>query len=391
VTENNKTGTKPRYKWPWFVLAFLLLAIVLAVLWMSKEIERTKRIRDLNSPAPQTGSDNSVPPARSETADSDLSWTNDMVWIPPGTFWMGAEDGQADEKPLHQITLDGFWMDKTEVTNDQFEKFTRATRYVTVAERKPDPKDFPGASPEMLVPGSIVFTPPTLDEVNRQRATEGLEPSAVIPLDNHFLWWRYVPGANWRHPEGPQSDLNGRNKHPVVHIAWEDAVAYCKWAGKRLPTEAEWEYAARGGLDRQPYMWGKEQKPGGKWLANIWQGRFPNENTLEDGFRGTAPVATFPPNGYGLYDMAGNVWEWCADWYLPDYYANSPSKNPPGPDTSFDPNEPGVMKRVQRGGSYLCSDLYCIGYRPRARMKSTADTGLCHSGFRCVKNGTPKS
>jgi formylglycine-generating enzyme required for sulfatase activity len=388
VTSSNKSEPKPRYIWPWFVLAFLLLAILLAVLWMSKEIARTKRIREASMPSSQlepSGSVNSVSPRA-----QDMSWTNDMVWIPPGTFWMGAEDGQADEKPVHQVTLDGFWMDKTEVSNEQFAKFVRAATYVTVAERKPDPKDFPGASPEMLVPGSIVFTPPTLDQINRQRVAEGLEPSAVIPLDNHFLWWRYVPAANWRHPEGPQSDLNGREKHPVVHIAWEDARAYCKWAGKRLPTEAEWEYAARGGLDRQPYVWGKEQKPEGKWLANIWQGRFPNENTMEDGFRGTAPVASFPANGYGLYDMAGNVWEWCADWYLPDYYANSPATNPPGPDTSFDPNEPGVMKRVQRGGSFLCSDLYCIGYRPSSRMKSTADTGLCHSGFRCVKDGVEK-
>ncbi|MBI3850952.1 MAG: formylglycine-generating enzyme family protein [Verrucomicrobia bacterium] len=293
-----------------------------------------------------------------------------MVWIPGGTFWMGSDEGQTDERPLHEVTVNGFWMDKTEVTNEQFEKFVRATGYVTVAERKPDPKDFPGVPSENLVPGSIVFTP----------------PPGEVALDNHFAWWSYVPGANWRHPEGPDSTIQGREKFPVVHVSWDDAMAYAKWAGNRLPTEAEWEFAARGGLARQPYVWGKEQVPGGKWQANIWQGRFPNENTLADGFKGAAPVASFPPNGYGLYDVAGNVWEWCADWYLPDYYAHSPKENPPGPDTSFDPNEPGVMKRVQRGGSYLCSDLYCIGYRPSARMKSTPDTGLSHTGFRCVRS-----
>ena len=381
----NKTSLepRPRYTWPWFVLGAVVLAIVLAVLWITKEAARIRRNRDLTFPAQAAGE------SRTASPDSrDPFPTNGMVWIPPGTFWMGADDGQADEKPVHQVALHGFWMDKTEVTNEQFEKFVRSTGYVTVAERKPDAKDFPGVPPENLVPGAIVFTPPSLDEVNRDRAREGLGPLKEVPLDNHFLWWRYVPGANWRHPQGPESNIQGREKHPVVQVAWDDAVAYCKWAGKRLPTEAEWEYAARGGLDRQPYVWGNEQAPGGKWLGNIWQGRFPTENTLQDGFNGTAPVATFPPNGYGLYDVAGNAWEWCADWYLPDYYANSPANNPPGPDTSLDPNEPAVMKRVQRGGSFLCTDLYCSGYKPATRMKSTPDTGLSHSGFRCVKNGS---
>ena len=378
---------KPRYIWPWFVLGAFVLAILLAVLWMTHEIARVRRIRDLNAPSPVAANEIKIPSPESR----DGSWTNGMAWIPPGTFWMGADDGQADEKPVHQVTVNGFWMDKTEVTNEQFEKFVRATGYVTVAERKPDAKDFPGVPLENLVPGAIVFTPPSLDEMNKERAQEGLEPVKEVPLDNHFLWWRYIPGANWRHPEGPDSNIRGREKHPVVQVAWDDAVAYCKWAGKRLPTEAEWEYAARGGLDRQPYVWGKEQAPGGKWLGNIWQGRFPTENTLQDGFKGTAPVATFPPNGYGLYDVAGNAWEWCADWYLPDYYAKSPAKNPPGPDTSLDPNEPGVMKRVQRGGSFLCTDLYCSGYKPATRMKSTPDTGLSHSGFRCVKDAPPRS
>ena len=385
--KRENSGTQRRYIWPWFVLAAFLIAILLAVLWMSREIERTRRIRELNSPAPQPGSDNTEPARKLGQELADSSWTNGMVWIAGGTFWMGSDEGQPDEKPVHQVTVHGFWMDKTEVSNEQFEAFVRATGHLTVAERKPDPKDFPGAPAQNLVPGSIVFTPPSLEDMNRDRAKEGLEPLREIPLDNHFLWWRYVPGANWRHPEGPASDLEGRQKHPVVHVAWDDAVAYCHWAGKRLPSEAEWEFAARGGLERQPYVWGQDQKPGGKWQANIWQGRFPTQNTLEDGFRGAAPVAKFPPNGYGLYDMAGNVWEWCADWYLPDYYAHSPSKDPAGPDTSFDPNEPGVVKRLQRGGSYLCSDLYCIGYRPSARMKSTPDTGLSHTGFRCVKDG----
>jgi formylglycine-generating enzyme required for sulfatase activity len=291
-----------------------------------------------------------------------------MVWVPGGWFWMGGEEKFPDTLPVHLVYVDGFWMDKTEVTNAQFERFVQATGYQTVAERKPDPKDFPGVPPENLVAGSIVFTP----------------PRGEVSFENHLAWWRYVPGASWRHPEGPGSDLKDRENHPVVHICWDDAVAYAKWAGKRLPTEAEWEFAARGGLERKPYTWGDELLPGGQWQANIWQGKFPSENTLADGFRATAPVGSFPPNGYGLYDMAGNVWEWCADWYRPDYYEKSPDRNPPGPNDSFDPLEPGVPKRVQRGGSFLCSDLYCIRYRPGTRGKGAVDSGQSHAGFRCV-------
>ncbi len=294
-----------------------------------------------------------------------------MAWIPGGTFWMGGDDEtMPDARPAHLVTVGGFWMDRTEVTNRQFAAFVEATKYVTVAERKPDPKDFPGADPADLVPGSLVFSPPDRD----------------VPLDDHLVWWSYVPGASWRHPEGPSSDLEGREDHPVVHVCWEDAVAYAKWAGKRLPTEAEWEFAARGGLDRKRYVWGDELAPGGRWMVNNWQGRFPAQNTQADGFRATAPVATFPPNGFGLHDMAGNVWEWCADWYRPDYYLSSPRHDPKGPTASFDPAEPGMPKRVQRGGSFLCSDLYCVRYLPGARGKGEPMSAASHVGFRCVKD-----
>lgn len=295
---------------------------------------------------------------------------NNMVYIPAGKFWMGSVDGQTDEKPPHEVELDGFWMDKTEVTNEEFEKFVRATGYITMAERKPKSEDFPGVPPEALVPGSIIFTP----------------PPGEVSLENHMAWWSYVPGANWRHPQGPDSNIKGLEKHPVVHVCWDDAAAYAKWAGKRLPTEAEWEYASRGGLDRKPFIWGDDKVPNNQWQGNIWQGQFPNENQLADGFKITSPVASYPTNGYGLFDMGGNVWEWCADWYRPDYYEFSAQKNPPGPSDSFDPNEPGMPKRVTRGGSYLCSELYCTGYRPSARMKTSPDTSLSHTGFRCVVN-----
>ncbi len=355
--ENQNDPARPAWQ---FIVA---LIVVLAGVFLGYLI--TRRFEGPRPPNMPTRLGHELPPMPKRPD------TSEMLWIPGGTVWMGSDEGSDDEKPVHQVTLDGFWMDKTEVTNERYERFTRATGYVTVAERKPDPKEFPGASPADLVPGSVVFSPPPGD----------------VALDNHYVWWKYLAGANWRHPEGPDSTLAGREKHPVVHVCWDDAVAYAKWAGERLPTEAEWEHAARGGWDRQPYVWGKEQVPDGKWQANIWQEKFPNENTLADGFRGTAPVGSFPPNGYGLFDMAGNVWEWCQDWYRPDYYAKSPAQNPPGPDDSFDPNEPGMKKRVMRGGSYLCSDLYCIGYRPSARMKSSPDTGLFHTGFRCVGSG----
>ena len=292
-----------------------------------------------------------------------------MVWIRGGAFWMGDDEFQ-DARPVHRVTVDGFWMDKTEVTNAQFERFVRATGYVTIAEKPPDPNDFPGVPAEELKPGSIVFTP----------------PDHAVDLSNHVQWWRYVSGADWRHPDGPASSIDGKDSLPVVHVCYDDAVAYAKWAGKRLPSEAEWEFAARGGLERKPYAWGDEQKPGGRWLANIWQGEFPAENTGEDRFLRTAPVASYPANSFGLHDMAGNVWEWCADWYRPDYYALSPTNNPTGPAGSFDPAEPGLPKRVQRGGSYLCSDLYCVRYKPGTRGKGEVSSGASHVGFRCAKS-----
>ena len=358
-------------RWPMYFWTAFGLGALLWGLWMVKFVRQTRRDRSndffvpRDNPVPQISTNSAPPPT-----NAAVIATNGMVWIPGGTFWMGSSDGRPDEMPQHQVTVAGFWMDRTEVSNEQFEQFVRATGYVTIAERPPDPKEFPGADPALLVPGSVVFTP----------------PAEAVPLDNPAAWWSYVPGANWRHPEGPNSSSVGRGKYPVVHVAWFDAQAYAKWAGKRLPTEAEFEYAARGGLDRQPYCWGREQTPGGKWPANIWQGNFPNKNSGDDGFVGLAPVGSFPPNGYGLCDMSGNVWEWCSDWYRPDYYAGSATNNPVGPVDSLDPEEPGAKKRVQRGGSFMCSDVYCSGYKPSARMKCTPDTGLSHTGFRCVKS-----
>jgi formylglycine-generating enzyme len=328
-----------------------------------------------------------VPPAsNSSRASTSQAGTNAMAWIPGGTFWMGSEDGRSDEKPVHQVTLDGFWIDKKPVNNEEFARFVKATGYVTVAECKPDPKDFPGVAPDKLMPGAVVFSPPTLESVNMERAQAGLPPTQQVPLDDPSLWWRYVPGANWRHPQGPDSNIKELQHHPVVQVCWDDALAYTKWAGKQLPTEAQFERAARAGLERQPYAWGAQPVCNGKWMANIWQGQFPIQNKAADGFAGTSPVGSFPPNGYGLYDMAGNVWQWCADWYRPDYYARSPARNPTGPGDSLDPDEPGLAKRVVRGGSFLCSDLYCAGYRAAARMKSSPDTALSNTGFRCVRN-----
>jgi sulfatase modifying factor 1 len=297
-----------------------------------------------------------------------------MVSIPGGEFWMGSDDPMfKDARPWHRVYLDGYFIDKTLVTNQQFAEFVKATNYVTIAEQTPRAEDFPGAPPENLVAGSVVFSP----------------PNHPVPLNDHFQWWSYVKGANWRHPQGPASDLQGKQTHPVVHIAYADAEAYCQWEDKRLPTEAEFEFAERGGLDRKPYAWGDEFKPGGKFMANTFQGHFPDKSTPEDGYVTTSPAGAFPANGYGLFDMSGNVWEWTSDWYRPDYYqaladSGRVARNPQGPPESFDPSEPGVAKKVHRGGSFLCTDQYCSRYKVGGRGKGEPDTGTNHLGFRCV-------
>lgn len=306
-----------------------------------------------------------------------------MVWVPGGEFTMGtdADVGWPDEKPAHRVRVDAFFIDATEVTNAQFRQFVEATGYLTTAEKPPDLDEImrqspPGTPPppkEKLVPGSLVFQP-----------TAG-------PVDTRDFsrWWNWTPGANWRHPEGPDSNINTRDDHPVVHVSWDDAVAYAKWAGKRLPTEAEWEFAARGGLENQRYAWGDEPFYDAKPQCNIWQGEFPHRNTVKDGYERTAPVKSFPPNGYGLYDMAGNVWEWCADWYQRDLYRTRAGRltvNPTGPDRTIDPARPFMPQRVQKGGSFLCNDSYCSRYRPSARHGCSPDTGMAHVGFRCVQS-----
>lgn len=294
-----------------------------------------------------------------------------MAYVPAGSFLMGTNDPAfPDAQPVHQVSVKGFRMDEHEVTNAEYEKFVLAAGYITVAERKPDPKDFPNVPAEDLVPGSAVFAP----------------PGHPVSLDNPLQWWKYMPGASWKHPLGRDSRIQGKENEPVVQVCYEDALAYAKWAGKRLPTEAEWEYAAQGKHPGLKYYWGNELKPGGKWKANIYQGNFPDHNTGDDGFTGIAPVKSFPPNAYGLYDMDGNVWEWCNDFYRPDYYKNSTAADPKGPADSYDPDEPGAVKRVQRGGSFLCSDQYCIRYRPGSRGKGEVNSGSNNLGFRCVKD-----
>ncbi len=321
------------------------------------------------------------------TTEAPTEAPDGMVWIPGGEFVMGTNDQEAwpEERPAHRVRVDGFFIDAAEVTNEEFAKFVEATGYQTTAERAPTleeimkqvPPGTPPPPPEKLVAGSLVFTP-----------TE-----SAVRLDDFRQWWRWTPGADWRHPEGPGSDIQGRAQHPVVQVSWDDAVAYAQWAGKRLPTEAEWEFASRGGLQEKPFTWGDE--PLTPQRANIWQGSFPFENSEEDGFYRTAPVKTFPANGYGLHDMAGNVWEWCSDWYDRGLYKKrrdlGVAVNPQGPADPVTDGHNFAPQRVQRGGSFLCCDQYCSRYRPSARHGSTPDSGMSHVGFRCVTSANAES
>lgn len=320
-------------------------------------------------------------PVADSTVDSiaDLSG---MVLIKGNRFWMGGDSiwGRADEFPRHQVEVSSFYLDVHEVTNKQFKIFVDATGYVTTAEKKPDweelrkqvPPGTPKPADDMLVAASLVFTP----------------PNHPVSLDNPYVWWKWVAGADWKHPEGSGSNLDGKDDYPVVQVSWEDAQAYCRWAGKRLPTEAEWEFAARGAQGSAIYPWGNELVTKGKPKGNVWDGKFPEKNTAMDGYVGLAPVAKFAPNPYGLYDMAGNVWEWVSDWYTADFYTECAAKglvvNPQGAANSLDPDEPYAAKKVVRGGSFLCNDQYCSGFRIGARMKTSWDTGLNHTGFRCA-------
>jgi formylglycine-generating enzyme required for sulfatase activity len=305
------------------------------------------------------------------------NWRTDLVWIPGGTFCMGSDRHYAEEAPSHRVIVDGFWIDRTPVTNRQFKAFVNATGHVTTAQIVPDPEDYPGARPEMIYAGSLVFSP----------------PSRVTDLRDWRQWWTFMKGANWRRPYGPRSNIKGLDDHPVVHVSFGDALACAKWAGKDLPTEAEWEYAARGGLDGSDYAWGTVFMPDGRHMANTWQGNFPLESCCEDGFERTSPVTAFPPNAYGVYDMIGNVWEWTADWWPDKHDADAPKaccipSNPRGgPESaSFDPYQPQIRipRKVLKGGSYLCAPNYCRRYRPAARHAEPVDTSTSHVGFRCV-------
>lgn len=318
-----------------------------------------------------------MPDAEGRARTAGVRASDDMGWIPGGTFRMGSDRHYPEERPVHRVTVDGFWIDRCAVTNEQFARFVAATGHVTTAEIPPDPKQYPGALPHMLYAGSLVFH----------------APPGPVDLRDVSNWWRLVAGADWRHPEGPGSSLAGRERHPVVHVSYTDAEAFARWAGKELPSEAEFEYAAWGGREGTEFAWGDALEPGGAHMANVWQGRFPHENLARDGFVGTAPVGSFPPNGYGLYDMIGNTWEWTTDWYVPRHPAEREKaccvpRNPRGPreEESYDPRLPRVRipRKVLKGGSHLCAPNYCRRYRPPARFPEPVDTSTCHVGFRCV-------
>lgn len=303
---------------------------------------------------------------------------NNMILIPGGTFRMGSNSHYPEETPAHRVHVDSFWIDKTPVTNKQFAEFVKATGHVTFAEIPPDPKDYPGALPHMLYAGSLVFEP----------------PGRAVDLRDWSQWWAFTKGADWRHPSGPRSNIDGLDNHPAVHIGYADALLYARWAGKHLPTEAEWEFAARGGLDSAEYAWGDEFTPNGVHMANTWQGEFPRQNLMEDGFRRTSPVEAFPPNGYGVHDLIGNVWEWTGDWYSPRHTADAakasciPQNPRGGPEAaSLDPRQPAIKipRKVIKGGSHLCAPNYCRRYRPAARHAEAVDTSTSHLGFRCVR------
>jgi formylglycine-generating enzyme len=301
---------------------------------------------------------------------------SDMAWIPGGTFLMGSDKHYPEESPAHLVEVSGFWIDRHTITNEMFARFVDDTGYVTLAERPISPEDYPGAKPEMLQPASVVF----------------LKPDHRVSLADHYNWWTYIPGANWRHPEGSKTSVADIPNHPVVHVAYDDVEAYARWAGKDLPTEAEWEFAARGGLDAATFAWGEEFEPNGMQMANIWNGEFPWQNLLIDGYEGTAPVGQFPANGYGLFDMIGNVWEWTSDWYQERHNAQQNCygviTNPQGGERakSCDPRLPSIRipRKVIKGGSYLCAPNYCKRYRPAARMAQAVDTAICHLGFRLI-------
>jgi formylglycine-generating enzyme len=302
---------------------------------------------------------------------------SEMVWIPGGSFQMGSNTHYQEEQPVHAETVAGFWIEKYTVTNKRFGRFVEETKYVTLAERPAKAEDYPGAKPEMLQPSSVVFC----------------KPPSRVDLRNHFNWWKYIAGANWRHPEGPDSSIEDRQQHPVVHLAYEDAEAFAKWEGKELPTEAEWEFAARGGIDGATYAWGEEFTPNGRSMANTWQGEFPWQNLCSDGYERTAPVGQYSPNGYGLYDLIGNVWEWTTDWYSSQHIPKTCCgvKKKPNPEQSYDPQLPQIHipRRVIKGGSFLCAPNYCQRYRPAARMAQPIDTSACHVGMRLIVRPKP--